>query len=127
MRGHPARGSQQEGDLLDRIAPSKVETLNAIRFAGYNDWRVPNVNELYSLVNVATEFPAMSLAFNWGCVPGCTYLTCSCAGDFFGITWTSTTVQSFPGNAFILWFSDGDIFLAKQHLTYAVRAVRGGI
>jgi hypothetical protein len=107
----------------------KVETLNAIRFAGYDDWRVPNANELYSVVDLGTEFPATSIAFNWGCVPGCSYLTCSCWDHEFGhgTTWSSTTLTPYPGFAVILWGSSGHLHLARAGATLNVRAVRGGI
>lgn len=33
-------------------------------FAGHTDWRLPNVNELQSIVNYETSSPAVSLAFH---------------------------------------------------------------
>lgn len=37
-----------------------VKTLNSISFSGHNDWRMPNINELKSLVNLGQSFP-----YNW--------------------------------------------------------------
>src|SRR5262249_46493822 len=46
--------------------PVPVATLNSMNFAGHNDWRVPNVKELGSIVNyqVPDLEPVVSAAFN---------------------------------------------------------------
>jgi hypothetical protein len=105
---------------------AKVTTLNATRFAGYADWRVPNVNELHSLVSYSTTNPATPLAFNFGCAPGCTVLTCSCSAPGLGFYWMSNTASPGYGDAWALRLSDGDLFTVTTAATYNVRAVRGG-
>jgi hypothetical protein len=122
-----------DGSLHDRNntytwtdAFAKVAALNATRFAGYADWRLPNVNELHSLVNYAAD-PAILPAFNFGCVPGCTVLTCSCSAPVpFGFYWMSNTAQPGYGNAWALRLDDGNLFTPTTAATYSVRAVRGG-
>lgn len=105
----------------------KIAALNAMRFGGYDDWRLPNVNELYSLVSYATEYPTLPLDFSHACAPGCTVLTCSCSEAEGGTYWSSTTVPA--GNGFVLigWFTEGRIHVARHEATIAVRAVRGGL
>jgi hypothetical protein len=108
----------------------KIAGLNAIGFAGYTDWRLPNVNELQSLLNYGVAgYPAVSPALQAGCVPGCSVLTCSCSwrvGYTHGIFWTSSTYQSAP---FYLWtvaVYDGSVGYEARNEVRHARAVRGG-
>ena len=55
-----------------------VATLNSTTFAGYTDWRLPNVQELQSIIDYETFNPSVDPMFNTGCVPACTVTTCSC-------------------------------------------------
>src|SRR5437773_3642425 len=76
-----------------------VATLNNTNFAGHNDWRLPNVRELLSIVNYQNLLPTVAPAFNTNCAPGCHATTCSCT--VFGDYWSSTSSVSDPWNA---WF-----------------------
>lgn len=108
---------------------AKAVTLNATAFAGRTDWRVPNVNELHSLVDYSVASPAIRGAFNLFCPAGCTVLQCSCSASGLGLHWTSTTASPGFGRAFALRVDDGTLFTApvSPPAGMAVRAVAGGL
>ena len=95
--------------------------------AGHTDWRLPNLKELESIVNlesVAGVNPAISAAFNKNCTSPCSVPTCSCtqpsgyySSDFF---------TNNPVNVFAVNFFDGTVFYTNKATFGYVRAVRGG-
>ncbi len=105
-----------------------VATLNAMNFAGHNDWRLPDVRELQSIVNYQSFNPTVSSAFNTNCVPGCHATTCSCtaSGDY----WSSTSSISDPSGAWYVGFLYGAVdafgMSGGKSGTASVRAVRNG-
>jgi hypothetical protein len=106
----------------------KIATLNSTAFAGHADWRLPNIFELDTLVHSGVSGVKTWPAFNSGCQPGCTVLTCSCMG--VNNTWSSTTVPQAPAYAYFLIFSNGvwsGQYQPAKSYTSIVRAVRGGL
>jgi len=93
-------------------------------FAGYTDWRVPNVNELQSIVSYGAVNLSVNAAFNTGCVATCTVTTCSCIQS--GSYWSATTHQNFPSSAWFVVFGDGYVDANLKFNGLYARGVRGG-
>jgi hypothetical protein len=99
----------------------KITQLNAAAFAGHSDWRVPNLNELRSLIHY--RYSNLDPVFNAGCTPGCSQLTCNCAGTAF---WTSSPQNQLNGGQDEAWvvFNYGLVYPYYLTVPRAVRAVR---
>ena len=92
-------------------ALSTAVTANSANYKGHNDWRLPNKNELETLVVLTNPNPTIDLTA-FPATPQNNY-------------WSSTTETSFPANA---WYVDADGRTYPEFKVYdfAVRLVRGG-
>ncbi len=90
-----------------------IAELNAAKFGGYSDWRMPSRKELRSIVHYDAYDPAIHTTF----FPG-TIAT--------GYYWSSTIIANDPGDAWSMRFSGGDDYPRNQTESCYVRAVRGG-
>jgi len=102
--GTPGNGTDTE----DFIA-----ALNAANFGGYNDWRLPTVKELATLVHSGRYSPAIDTDF----------FPESVSSNY----WSSTTRVDYTGDAWRVNFSHGYVsYGSYKSYSYYVRAVRSG-
>lgn len=94
-------------------------------FAGHNDWRVPNLREISTLLDFGVVPAPVHSMFDSDCAVGCSADSCSCtATDSY---WSSTT---FAPNTALSWFVAFDYGNANADVktkSFHVRAVRGGM
>jgi Protein of unknown function (DUF1566) len=91
-----------------------IAAINAANLGGHNDWRLPNVKELQSIVDYSKAFPGPTVASSFPGVTG--------ADDY----WSSTTLVGNSLTARSVNFGDGGVNGDMKINSLRVRAVRGG-
>ena len=88
-----------------------LDDVNAENYAGRNDWRIPNIRELYSIVDHGRSQPTADPIF----------------APINSETWSSTTPSFNATLAFLIEFNDGFSKIPDKTNAFRVRAVRGGL
>ncbi|MBF0536703.1 MAG: DUF1566 domain-containing protein [Nitrospirae bacterium] len=108
----PTVGSCTGGQMTWQAALSYVVCLNTASYLGHSDWRLPNVNELESLVN-----------------DGHSSTTWLNGRGFTGVRttyWSSTTYANSTSYAWYVYMSTGGVYSYGKSSTNYVWALRAG-
>lgn len=90
-------------------------TANVANYKGYSDWRLPNKNELESLVDLSlSTSPVIDL-------------TAFPATPTISFYWSSTTYTPNPSMAWDVYFENGASFADVKTVSGQVRLVRSGL
>ncbi len=109
------QGPAMNGSVTWQHALDYIAKLNAENYLGYNDWRLPNLKELESLVNNAQSDTAA-----WLNDQG---FTNAHAGDYF---WSSTSAASDAAKAWCVDMTYGNTHYFNKDNNHYVWPVRGG-
>ncbi len=91
---------------------SAIDTCENLTLGGESDWRLPNINELKTIIDRSRVKPAIAIAF-----------TQTSSSDY----WSSTTIAYYNDSVWLVFFDFG--FMggsAKANDYYYVRCVRAG-
>jgi len=102
----------QQGEAGRMTWTAALTYCENLELAGYSDWRLPNRNELQSIV----DYQTYNLAINITAFPG------AMSSDY----WSSTTCANFTDIAWYVSFSFGVVDYSNKSDNYYVRAVRDG-
>lgn len=109
----------QDGDCLDSAGfyswSQAQETAENFEFAGFQDWRLPNIKELNSIVEYACFYPTINVSV----FPNSNALVNA---------WSSTPDINNDNNILVQSFEEGDVWSAIKDDYYheiSVRLVRG--
>ena len=107
-----------------------INTEAGTGFAGHNDWRIPNMRELQSIIDIERSIiedeqiiPAVNPVFNTSCDAGDDVLSGSCTAPIY---WSSSSYVLDPLLAWFVSFLDGTMAQVGKNFGLYVRAVRGG-
>jgi hypothetical protein len=104
------------GAPQNMIWEDAIAYCEGLSLAGRTDWRLPNRNELQSLVSYSLSYPAINTTY---------FPDTYCSGGA-GRYWSSTTYVGSTISAWTVDFCGGYIESITKTGTYYVRAVRGG-
>lgn len=89
-----------------------ITLCEGLTYAGFTDWRLPNINELVSIVDFSRQSPSINKAY---------FLNTQTS-----YYWSSTTYVPSSSFAWLVYFNNGHMVYYDKTNSYYVRCVRGG-
>lgn len=115
--------SAENDDMNGTLVTGLLEDLNEGEgFAGHNDWRIPSILELFSIVNYDRKQPSVSPEFHADCEESCALGSCACTA--IDCYWSSSTYQFAPSQAWTVNFNAGEAQGSGKTTFCFARAVR---
>ena len=102
---------QDNSDSGTFVWQDTIEYCENLELNAYTDWRLPNINELASLIDDTKSSPAIPATF------------LNTNSSYY---WSSTSLQSESTNAWGVGFNDGSVGHNSKGYSYYVRCVRAG-
>ena len=87
--------------------PQALKYCEELNYGGYTDWKLPNINELISLINYALYNPASDIL-----------------NSSINSFWSSSSYASYTDYAWVVPFYDGYVYVNIKNNYSAVRCVR---
>ena len=111
---HISTGLMWQQDAFTTVLPwaKAISSCEALQFAGHDDWRLPNIEELRSIADYSRYDQSVDPRF----FP-------DTQSSYY---WSSTSNASNLQKAWSIYFKDGNDFNRDKSTPYLVRAVRGG-
>jgi hypothetical protein len=106
---------QREDGGLTRTWEAALNHCEGLSSGGYNDWRLPNISELHTIVDYSLVPPTIDQTY----FP----LSDPSSNSYF---WSSTTDVNSPAGGWTVVFSSGAIWALAKSSSAFTRCVRGG-
>jgi len=102
----------QDDNITDTMEwQEAIEYCESLELGGYDDWRLPNINELKTIIDRSRYNPAIISAFEH-----------TSSGNY----WSSTTYEDYHDFAWNVYFYSGRVYNGSKGNDIYVRCVRDG-